>query len=328
MNKIFGLAIVIALVMGILSLVAVPQVEGFEVDLEDLQAGIGLLEEITEGSIETVVYKTVESEKLSIDFYEPLNDIYQETPVVVFVHGGSWVAGSKETIANGDRKLLVKGLREAGYAVAAVQYRTLTPTVNFPENIIDIQDSVRFIRSVSEERGYDPDFIGYWGTSAGAHLSMLAGTLEEIEPLGDPTLAAESCQVSYIIDYYGPTTLPTLMGAQTLIVDDMVHSLFGTTGLDDSVTHIVALAEKYSPLNHVASMETPMLIIHGDNDNIVSPDHSLRLVNALDASGKEDLYTYLAIADAGHGILKPTKSKAVDRKRIIDATIDFIDRQR
>ena len=63
-------------------------------------------------------------------------------------------------------------LAARGYAVASIQYR-LSGEAPFPAAIHDCKEGVHWLRKHSQTFGYDPDYIGVYGGSAGAHLAAL-----------------------------------------------------------------------------------------------------------------------------------------------------------
>lgn len=71
-----------------------------------------------------------------------------------------------------------------------------------------------------------------------------------------------------------------------------------------------ALAD-LSPLNHAANAASPLLIYHGANDTLVPAAHSLNMVTALKAAGKE--VNLLISPTEGHGFPAPTTEMAVYR---------------
>ena len=79
-------------------------------------------------------------------------------PLVVWIHGGAWKAGSK---AN-PRAL---PLLEAGFAVAAINYRYSSEAV-FPAQIEDCRAAIRFLRAHAAQYRIDPKAIGVWGSPA------------------------------------------------------------------------------------------------------------------------------------------------------------------
>ena len=86
-------------------------------------------------------------------------------PVLVYLHGGGWVAGSPRS----HRKL---GLRfaEAGYLVVNVDYR-LAPEAPFPGPFDDCAFAVRWAAQNAARFGGDPNRFAVGGDSAGGNLT-------------------------------------------------------------------------------------------------------------------------------------------------------------
>src|SRR5690348_1769881 len=104
-----------------------------------------------------------------LDIYLPENASDKPLPLLVWVHGGGWVGGSKSE--NPGAEFTAHGL----YASASVEYRFSNVGV-FPAQIQDCQAAIRFLRANASKYNIDPDRIGVWGGSAGGHLVALLGT--------------------------------------------------------------------------------------------------------------------------------------------------------
>lgn len=91
-----------------------------------------------------------------------------KAPLVVFVHGGSWSRGDKDSGAG--HKATYFSTR--GYAFASVNYR-LVPVVTIQESAQDIADAIGWLVENADELKIDPDNIILQGHSAGAHLAAL-----------------------------------------------------------------------------------------------------------------------------------------------------------
>lgn len=93
-------------------------------------------------------------------------------PVLVYLHGGGWVAGSPRT----HRKLALR-FAEAGYLVVNVDYR-LAPEAPFPAPFDDCVFGVRWAVRNARRYGGDPARLAIGGDSAGGNLSAaVAGAL-------------------------------------------------------------------------------------------------------------------------------------------------------
>jgi len=97
--------------------------------------------------------------------------------VVVYLHGGFWMAGDKRTVER-----LPEFFCGAGYLFVSVNYR-LAPKARHPALIQDVAAAVAWVHDHIAEYGGDPAQIFLAGHSAGAHLAALLGT--HAKRLGD-----------------------------------------------------------------------------------------------------------------------------------------------
>lgn len=97
-------------------------------------------------------------------------------PVLIYLHGGAWVAGSPAS----HRKLTAR-FAEKGFLVLSVDYR-LAPEHPFPAGLEDCVQAVYWATEHAVRFGGDPARIAIGGDSAGANLAcatagLLAGRL-------------------------------------------------------------------------------------------------------------------------------------------------------
>ena len=221
-----------------------------------------------------------------IDLYLPKN-ANGPTPVVVWVHGGGWKNGSKKNPKN-------LYMVEHGYAVASINYR-LTHEGQWPAQIDDCRESIRWLRRQAKKYNLDADNIGVWGSSAGGHLVALMGTLpyDSNEKI--------SSRVQAVCDWYGPTELlsmpPNNVGNGR--TEEDVANSNGAKLLGCTVKDCPDLANLASGLDQVSSDDAPFLIMHGDLDPGVPVTQSTRFYEKLKAHG---VHAELEIiSGAGHG---------------------------
>jgi acetyl esterase/lipase len=97
----------------------------------------------------------------------------EKRPVVIFAHGGTWMAGDKNFF--GVYREVGRGLAEAGVVAVMINYR-LSPLVRHPEHVKDAARAFAWVRDRIGKHGGDPDRIFLAGHSAGAHLMTLLAT--------------------------------------------------------------------------------------------------------------------------------------------------------
>lgn len=216
-------------------------------------------------------------------------------PVIVWVHGGAWLAGSKE-----DCPALRQGLIQRGYAIASIGYR-LSSDALFPAQIQDCKAAVRWLRAHANTYHLDPARFGAWGSSAGGHLVALMGTSGAVKAFDVGEHLAESSRVQAVCDYYGPTDL-LQMDAHTHAAARTAHDAENSPEsrlIGGAIQQNQEKAVAANPITYVTADTPPFLIVHGDADPVVPHHQSELLFAALKKVGTAvQLHT---IQGAGHG---------------------------
>ncbi len=137
-------------------------------------------------SVETHTYILKEGKKLELDIYIPTDDTVSNRPLVLYMHGGGFQEGQR------DSKSIVKfcnRLAGYGYVVASMSYRLTRknqpgafgcdcPAVEkqktFAAAVDDIQDATSFLIENQESFDIDPHKIILAGSSAGAEAVLIA----------------------------------------------------------------------------------------------------------------------------------------------------------
>lgn len=241
-------------------------------------------------------YARVGGTSLRLDLYLPPDAVgIKPMPVIMWVHGGGWQSGSKNTCP-------LAGLTGQGYAVASINYR-LTDQAIFPAQIHDCKGAVRWLRAHASEYGLDSDRIGAAGSSAGGHLVALLGTTGGVQELeGDVGgNVKESSRVQAVCDFCGPAAFigePTAVRSQ----DKQGREAKAVTRLlGGPIAENRDKARLASPVVHVSKDDPPFLIVHGSADPLVPPSQSERLAKALADAG---VSVKLEIVDgAGHAVV-------------------------
>lgn len=236
-----------------------------------------------------IVYAEVGEVKLLLDLYLPANK--KDPPLAIFVHGGSWRAGTR-------KKCPVAWLAEEGYALASIDYR-LSQQAIFPAALHDCKGAVRWLRGHADEYGYNAERIAMLGSSAGGHLALLLGTsggLEDLEGTVGGHLQ-QSSRVQAVVDYYGASDFllrGKLQPANTEQPSGNVYQLLG-----GAVSENLYRARQASGVTHVSPDDPPLLILHGLQDNKVNPYQAVRIYQAYQRAGLPVQFSLLP--DSGHG---------------------------
>ncbi|MFM8578421.1 MAG: alpha/beta hydrolase fold domain-containing protein [Planctomycetaceae bacterium] len=255
-----------------------------------------------------IPYAATDNPRQQLDLYLPTKITERSLPLLVFIHGGGWRAGSKRA-----GTILLPLVQSGEYAIASVGYR-FTDEAIWPAQIHDCKAAIRWLRGNAATYGIDPDRIGVAGSSAGGHLVCLLGTTCGIADI-EGTLGEHRDQpthVSCVVNQFGPTDFLHIEEANGT-AKDLVSKLLG--GRPDAVPDI---AREASPVTHVSKDDAPVICIHGTADPLVPYSQSTKLDEACEAAGVECLV--LTIQDGGHG--------GFANPEIILRTKQFIDRHR
>jgi acetyl esterase/lipase len=153
--------------------------------------------------IRNIVYAEVGKVRLRLDVFRP-REPGHDRPVLLHIHGGGWVIGSKDT----QGLPLMRRLAAEGWVVVNANYR-LSPRATFPDHLIDIKRAIAWVRAHAADHGGSPDSIIIAGLSAGAHLASLAALTPnrpELQPgFEDVDTRLAGCVSMYgVYDVQGP----------------------------------------------------------------------------------------------------------------------------
>lgn len=135
--------------------------------------------------------------KQKIDFYKAASD--RPTPLVVFIHGGGWMNGTKSNVTN------LEKLLAAGISVASVEYRFIQeameagiqPPVKAP--LHDAARAIQTLRAKASELNFDKNRVAYMGGSAGACTSLWLALHDDLaDPTSSDPIARESTKPTFI----------------------------------------------------------------------------------------------------------------------------------
>ncbi|MCH7944503.1 MAG: alpha/beta hydrolase [Armatimonadetes bacterium] len=222
-----------------------------------------------------IVYREVDGQRLMMDLY-PAAGRSAKAPVVVVIHGGAWMSGSRE-----DMSALCTALSLNGMVAATVDYR-LAPRSKWPAMLDDVRASVRFLRANAERFGIDPDRVGAAGVSSGAHLALMLGFS-----------GTWSSRVMAVLNLFGPTDLTK--DYSPFLAQAMSEQVLGKD-LADATEDIRA----FSPVTYVTSDDAPVFTVHGRADLLVPYVQAERLDKALRGAGVA--HTMLLVDGMEHGI--------------------------
>ena len=223
-------------------------------------------------------------------------------PVIVWVHGGAWMGGSKKNCP------ATRFLRK-GYAVASINYR-LSQHAIFPAQIQDCKAAIRWLRANSNQYGLDAKRIGVWGSSAGGHLVALLGTAGDVKEFDKGRNLKVSSRVQAVCDYFGPTDFTKISRFPSKIRHDAPNSPESKL-IGGPIQENKEAAQRANPITYVTKDDPPFLIVHGDKDQSVPHNQSQLLHDALKKAGVK--VRFHTVKGTGHGRFNsPQVDKMVD----------------
>ncbi|MPQ44571.1 alpha/beta hydrolase [Clostridium tarantellae] len=247
-----------------------------------------------------VTYKVRDGKNLTLDIYGPKKKLKNGSPVILYVHGGSWVYGNK-----GIPKFLaplLDAFRDEGFTVISTSYELMKDELSFDKQISDIKDTIRWIHKNESEYGLNGN-VGIIGVSSGAHLSLMAAYTPKPMYSGALELSAYPTDVDYIIDFFGPTDLSTLdMGKAGWDLNQIIKKA-------EKVKNKQKVIEEYSVINYIDGEEVDTLIIHSKMDNIVPYENSIKLYEKLKKYNNN--VELLTLDTSGHDLSNISKEDVV-----------------
>lgn len=226
-------------------------------------------------------------------------------PTIVWLHGGGWRL--QDRLARPD---FTRHFADRGFAMASIDYR-LAPDNTHPAQVVDLRQALRWLRANADRLGIDPQRIGLWGSSAGAHVAAFAALSARTAELQGETVpegyASWSTDVSCVVDGYGPALIGDLLPewshsdpARHTPEEDLLGGPAASAPEFDALLDRAAAA---SPALLDAADAPPFLILHGTGDTLVPAEQSQALHDHLVTAGGESLLCL--IEGFGHGFLNP-----------------------
>ncbi len=215
---------------------------------------------------------------LTLDFYPAM--AAGKKPCVIVVHGGSWAGGDSRQLPE-----LNSELAKAGYSIATINYR-LAPKYKYPAPVEDVKTVLSYLRHHAYSLGIDTSSFVLLGRSAGGQIVISAAYT-----LNDPTIKG-------VISFYGPLdmvwgyanpTNPLVLNSRKVMADY----------LGGTYSQVPQQYVNSSGTETATPKAVPTLLIHGENDPLVSYLHGVRLGKKLDSLGVKHYDIYLPWATHG-----------------------------
>lgn len=222
-----------------------------------------------------------ERQKLDIAYFKK----GKSRPLLVWIHGGAFMSGDKA-----ENHAIWPELMTSGYAVATINYR-LSGDAKWPAQITDCKAAIRFLRAHTKDYNLAPGRIAVWGSSAGGHLAALVGTSGSAKKFDVGEHLDHSSAVSCSVDLFGPIDFEKM--PQFTSPTSPEAKMWGR-----ATSEALDLAREASPITYLTPNTPPILILHGDADNVIHISQSQLFDAAMkkaDTSGD-----FITLPSVGH----------------------------
>jgi alpha/beta superfamily hydrolase len=189
---------------------------------------------------------------LKLDIYQPTGDAETNRPLILFVHGGSFIGGSK---TDGDMVTMCQKFAKKGYVTASVDYRLgFFPfdSANAVKAVVratqDLRAAIRFFykdKQTTNTYKIDTNHIFVGGSSAGAITALHVAYLDK------------ECEIT---DYLSPSVISTLGG---------LDGTSGNPGYSSKVHGVLNGCGALARYSWLEAGDIPLASVHGTNDGTV-----------------------------------------------------------
>ncbi len=205
-----------------------------------------------------------------LDFWKAPGD--GPRPLMVYIHGGGWVGGTKKVNPGAVKQFLDRGI-----SYASVEYR-LTGIASLPAPVHDAARAIQFMRSKAKQWNINKNRIALSGGSAGACTSMWILLHDDLaDPNSDDPILRESTRVTAAAVASGQTSIdPKVIEGwlgPNVLKHRMINMAVGEPTMEGALKNYKkheALYKEFSPYNHLSADDPPLLMTYGSDMTLPS----------------------------------------------------------
>lgn len=241
-------------------------------------------------------------ERQVVDLCIP-NNAKGDLGLVLFIHGGAWIGGDKESYASG----MNYGASNLGIATASVNYRYISDDVDLLDVLDDTDAALAKIKAKGTEAGVNINKVLLTGDSAGGHLSLLyAYARKKTAPIAPVAVISNSGPTDlYDDNFYHNNAL-----GDEAVISDLLSKACGQRFTYETKESAKAALYSVSPVAYVSADCVPTVINHGNADTIVPFSNAQALDALLTQYGVEHVLNVYDGADHDLGKDEDAKDKA------------------
>jgi len=222
----------------------------------------------------------------AVDVYLPAGRSKENTPLLIYIHGGAWIEGDKSEFS-----AFLDLARQAfpDYGFVSIGYRLhdlFLGSNRFPSQENDIIQAITYIESQTATWNVSNNII-LVGASAGAHLALLHGYKHQ-----------EIGNIAGVIALFPPTDLAKLYSFNQASTLGLMSILGG------SPQESPEIYQSSSPVHFIDEASIPSIFFHGTLDQVVPISQSELLAKVLQENGVN--HQYRIVEGQGHGFTPQT----------------------
>jgi acetyl esterase/lipase len=211
------------------------------------------------------------------------------TPVVLFIHGGSWISGDKSVMRRYQQQVV-----DAGYGYVSMNYRFIMTGATYLDMLDDIQLVIQFLKDFASDLNVDTTRMAIVGESAGAHLAMLYAyrndspiPIEFVMALVPPVDFTDPGYLSFGDPDVQLFLANGLMATSLISPDDILEDGYPASWIDAS------------PVTHLTNA-IPTLIGYAGQDELIPMSNMQRFLQASSAINAP--IQAILFPNSGHGL--------------------------
>ncbi|WP_173066925.1 alpha/beta hydrolase [Phytohabitans houttuyneae] len=240
-----------------------------------------------------MTYEAADGSALPLLVFEPAEGTRPAAGIVLF-HGGALRTGSADDLAPHCRRLAARGI-----LAASAGYRLLGQgAASIEDCVADVRRAVERFTRLAAQRELQTSCLASGGSSAGAHLALLAAMSTPDQPVPAAAVVA-----------FNPAGLDLLAFSPQL-----------RRSIEQRAGIAAGRAVEYSLIEFVRPGNPPTLIHHGTGDEVEPIDHVRRFRDAMVRAGNE--CTLIEYAHAAHAFHYPGRGGHFDG--VVDTTARFL----
>lgn len=203
-------------------------------------------------------------ERNVLDLWKAKSDT--PTPLVIFIHGGGFLNGSKDYA----KAALIKGCLKQGLSVAAINYR-YSSQAPFPAPFLDAARAIQYLRFKSKEWNLDPARFGATGGSAGGGMSLWLGFHDDLaDPKSDDPVLRQSTRLQAVFAVaaqcsYDPRWIREHIGGRAH-EHVAIAKLYGLPPEDADSPKAHALYDEAAAIRHLTRDDPPVCLTYEGPD--------------------------------------------------------------